>query len=287
MKITNNLGLPQLFMKIAEADEHRKADISVTELTKPTQMVMLEATHETEQDVSDMIKSMLGKGFHKLTEIADPEGAERYLEIPVNGVILSGTIDRHKPKEGLIEDLKVTTVAATKMGAKLEWEQQLNVYNYMCMRLGEKPATRLHIIAVLTDWSKTKSKLQSDYPMSPVLVIPLRVWSYDEARNWVEYQVKEKMGAIRTGITQKCSEEERWATTTEYAVIKIGGKRATAVFVDADAADRACKEKGAGYMVEVRPGENRRCNGYCPVVGVCQQYKDMNNFNVTTNEVDL
>jgi hypothetical protein len=72
-----------------------------------------------------------------------------------------------------------------------------------------------------------------------------------------------------------CSPEQRWEKPTKYAVMKGANKRACRVMDTPEEAEKMVADMGAGYSVEVRPGESVRCMDYCSVAEYCSFYKTL------------
>ena len=66
-----------------------------------------------------------------------------------------------------------------------------------------------------------------------------------------------------------CSEEERWASPTLYAVMKQGRKSAVKICSTAEEAQALIDTDVEHLYLEVRPGVSRRCEDYCPVAQFC------------------
>lgn len=73
-------------------------------------------------------------------------------------------------------------------------------------------------------------------------------------------------------IPTACTDEERWARPTTWAVMKGRGKKAVRVFNDEETARKYIGAKGdqSEYRIEERPGQYIRCEGYCPVRAFCK-----------------
>lgn len=286
MKITNKFNLPKTFMNAVERDDYTMGDarISVTGLLKPPRIGLLFQKHaaKIEKDVTDQIWSILGRAVHKILELGGDEHhlTEERLYAEVRGWRISGQADLQS-KVGnrfKIVDYKNTSAYAV-MGGKIEWEQQLNCYRYLVQINKLYEIDELEVCAIVRDWSRHKAKQQAGYPEAPVVMVPIRLWSMDEAREFIERRVALHQAAIAScdmgDEPPPCTDEERWMRPTTYAVIKEGNKRPTKMFDDATAAAEFAKTKGDGYRIETRPGEPVRCSGdYCNVSAYCSQYRE-------------
>lgn len=293
MKTLNKSGLPAHIAAVIEAawlnDSYDgpkgSRRISVTQLIGPAQKLVLERAHEAdlELDVMDMVPALLGQALHHILERAGPAAPthvpERRLETMHAGWTISGKSDLYETKEHLIVDYKNSSVWTYVFG-KPEWVQQLNVYRWLSERNGF-PVKGLAVALFCGDWRRGEARRSADYP-ARVVNIPIPMWTMDEAEAFIDKRLK-LHEAAQDGKFVACSDEERWAKPTTYAVMKAGRKTAVSVHETWDEAQRAVA--GTGLSIVTRPGESVRCNGYCPVggtSGICLQWiSDPTNPEVT------
>jgi hypothetical protein len=230
-----------------------------------------------EQDVSDMLWSMLGSALHVVMERGLTPGyiPEQRLFYDLDGVTVSGQIDlQHETPTGIVLiDYKFTSAWAV-MQEKAEWEEQLNVYKWLVEKSKRRTVVGLKICSFIRDFSRHDKR--DDYPDSPIHMVDIPMW--DSART--EAYVRERLDMHRTTKMnmemgqelQDCSPEERWMSETVYAVKREGRKTAIKLFKSIEEANElAIKEKG---YVEKRLGEPKRCTGnYCGVARWCNQYQ--------------
>lgn len=273
MKLTNRLNLPQPLVDAVKNDSYTSggADISVTTLLKPPRMVALEKQHkdEMEEDVSMRIWSLMGQVVHGILERASNTGvAERRLSINVEGWSVSGSMDRYI--DGLLQDYKVVTAYKFKDGGvPIEYEQQLNVYAEILRQHGH-PVSRMEIVGILRDWSKLEARRDANYPQTQVIVREVPMWSPSKALAFISDRVILHKQARIT--LPECSDEDRWARPTKYAVMREGQVRAVKLF-DAQSEAESYAQQGKNLSVETRPGELVRCNAYCSVAQFCSQFQ--------------
>jgi len=278
MQITNNYALPEPLVSAIKNDPYKKVgDISVTGLIRPPRMRVLEKRHDNEivADASDFIWRLLGQSVHEVLARADTSNhlsEERLIET-LEGWEVSGEpdlLDSH----GKLSDFKVTSVFAFLLGEKPEWTQQLNYYRWLYAKKGFS-VTNLEITAILRDWSKSRSKLEPDYPKAASLTVPIKLSPMDEVESTLRQRVLLHKNAERLSDDDlpECSPEERWFRPPTFAVKKEGNKRAFRVFDDLVSAESLAKEKG--MIVEARPGQNVRCEDFCPVLQWCNQAKSL------------
>ena len=270
--ITNVHGLPQSIVAAVTADPYvGGGDISVTKLIDAPQIRTLMAQHKDKitTDVSERIWSLLGQAVHTILERAAlrQEGmvAEDRLYAEVAGWQLSGQFDVMQMDTGVLSDYKVTTVY--KLQNIDGWTQQLNVLRWLAHKNGIA-VTSLEIIAILRDWKKGEAERKPDsYPQTPIVRVEIPLWSLEDAEEYILDRVQLHQYAQQGGRVD-CTDEERWYTGTQFALMKEGGKRAIKLF------DERPTEIPEGHHVEERPGEYRRCASYCEVRHFCRQAQE-------------
>ena len=281
MIITNKHNVPEPLVTLASREYYSKgaSAYSVTEIMSPPKIKRLREQYndEVEQDVSDMLWSMLGSALHVVMERGLTPGyiPEQRLFYDLDGVTVSGQIDlQHETPTGIVLiDYKFTSAWAV-MQEKAEWEQQLNVYKWLVEKSKRRTVVGLKICSFIRDFSRHDKR--DDYPDSPIHMVDIPMW--DSART--EAYVRERLDMHRTAKMnmemgqelQDCSPEERWMSETVYAVKREGRKTAIKLFKSIEEANElAIKEKG---YVETRLGEPKRCTGnYCGVARWCSQYQ--------------
>lgn len=283
MKITNKYNVPETLMALATKEYYSKgkADFSVTEIISPPQIQRLRKKHyeQIEQDVSDMLWSLLGSALHVVAERGQTENhiTEERLHVEIDGVVLSGAIDLQKTTESgiVITDYKFTSAWAIRQD-KFEWEAQQNIYAWLVSKAKNEKVSGVQICALIRDWSRREAAVKADYPPAPIQVLELPLWPLEKTESYI----RERLEAHRNAKVAddwgdplpECTEEERWIRTTQYAVKREGRKTAIRVLdSEEEAKELAEKEKG---FVEIRKGEAIRCtNNFCGVNQWCSQYQ--------------
>lgn len=287
MKLTNNTGLPASIVNAVRNDPYSSggADISVTKLIQPPQLVSLARKHADEIviDASESIFSLFGQAVHHILDRADDAGAihERRLFTKENGWTISGAFDRYVPKK--IQDYKVCSVYGVRDGGKEEWEWQQNLLACLARRNG-MDVDELEIVAILRDWRRAEMERggADDYPRYQVQIVKLPVWPAEKAEQFLMDRVYLHQMAQLRGEVPPCTDEERWFTGEQYAVMKKGGKRAVKLHPTREDAEahannaiaKAEREKSKDkFHVEHRPGKYNRCQTYCSVADFCPQWQ--------------
>ena len=276
MKVTNRHDLPQPFVSAITNDPYVKVgNISVSSLNKSPRQYWLERRHddEIEIDASERVWPLLGSVGHKILERANTDNhlTEERMTAEVNGWVLSGQPDLLGP-DGTLDDYKFTSVWAMKE-AKPEWEQQLNCYAWLYHQHGFG-IRRLRIIAILRDWSKRQAQREPDYPQVGVVVREVPLWDEDQQGFHIESRIFQFRDTelLHDNALPECTPAERWQRPDMWAVKKKGNKRALRVYDNEAEAITHNNTSNNLTEIEFRPGENVKCESYCPVQQFCSQY---------------
>ena len=266
--MTNVHRLPRSIVAAVTNDPYvGGGDISVTKLIDSPQILQLTKRHSDKitTDVSERVWSLLGQAVHTVLERAGIRAksgmVEDRLYAKIFGWEVSGQFDTIEDKT--LIDYKVTRTY--KAGGSDSWTAQLNVLRWLAFK-NDIEIEKLEVIAILRDWRKSQALRDSNYPQAPILSVAIPLWSIEDTEMYVAERVALHQFAS-SGHTVKCTDEERWAMPTKYALTKAGGKRALRV---ADSPE----ELGVpadGYSIVERKGEFRRCERYCDVSAFCQQ----------------
>lgn len=287
MKYTNVHGIDEVIAKAVTEEPFYGAhnfDATVTQLIEPGQIAWLKQQHADEltEDVSDRLWSLLGQSVHAiLAAVEVPESLpEQRLSMEVLGWLIGGKPDLYRVVDGrgVITDYKVTSVYSFLLeggAAKQEWVEQLNMYAVLYRAAGFQ-VDELVVSAILRDHMRSKLG-DIRYPRIPYQKVEVPVWPKLTAQGFLEHRVKEHQEA-QLGKFHGCSPEERWAELPKWAVMKKGQKKALKLHLDpVGAAEHgaalATKMPQSKFYIEDRPGKNKRCEDYCPVVQWCEQAK--------------
>lgn len=296
MKFVNQHDLPAPMFEALTWDTYTKgdSDFSTTELLKSPRARLLAKRHEDEivVDASENLWVLMGRAVHDVLEKAckrlgakfDGMSEERlFLKIKLpdgREVTISGEFDLlYRDGESLVlADYKVTgcygLIMEKKRGfVKLDWEIQLNIYRWLLHKHGFE-VDRLEIGAILRDWMESKVGTE-DYPVSPIVVLPVKVWTFEETEAFVLERLKLHMDAKETedDYLPSCTAEERWERGEKWAVMEKGKKRANKLCDSAKDAEYFVKEIGKTAYVEHRAGQSIKCQRYCYGMPFCSQAK--------------
>jgi len=157
----------------------------------------------------------------------------------------------------------------------------LNIYAHLCRENG-MPVEELKIVVMLSNWQKGEAKYKQNYPQSPIVIIPLRLWSPEECEAFIDKKLKDIIEATQLDDKElatkfPCSDKERWADSQGWVVMKYGGKKATKKFETEKEANEFWLamdvKKRREYFVEERKSDPTRCLDWCEAATVCVQWR--------------
>ena len=254
-----------------------KADYSVTEILKSPKQIVLGKRHWTdlEEDVSDRVKAWIGTSVHKALAKSDQKQSgivsEGRLSIPVGWFTLSGEADYYDSETKTIADYKTTSVYSWIYESRnTDFELQLNLYAYLFRYHGFE-VERLQIVYIFTDWSKTKSKRELNYPESPIMVKEFPLWKQEAIEEYLTDRITKIDLANTSKTLPDCTPEERWEKPASWAIFKPGNKRATKVCNSEQEAHEYLDTNKGKFEIVYRPGESTRCKEYCNLLAFCEQ----------------
>ena len=252
------------------------------------------------EDVGEGLKAFAGRAVHAYMHSrcrAEALSEERLaVELDVDGtpVVVTGAVDHYEEAGGgLVKDWKTTSVYAWKLGdkqAKPEHECQVNVYAWLLEEHGFSVA-RGEVAELYLDWKKREAKKAraGSYPPVGQVTWKTPIWTYEDR---LAYVVERARLHLRYRLAEPesvpvCEPEERWQRPGAFAVMREGKTRAenggvfevdrfesrgdahTAAMVRLREAKEADPKRAADYKVEVRLGEDRRCQDFCNVRALC------------------
>ena len=287
MQYTNKHNLPDPVVRALTSYEKGEAvqGLRVTTLIDSPRISQLRRQHHKEltEDVSEMVWKVMGTAIHEVFEKAATNSyvSEERLSHDVDGTMISGAIDYQFEDEGEVDlkDYKSTSCFKVTLGDHKDWERQLNVYAYLIRQAKGLTVRSASIIAVLRDWRQGEAQRKADYPQSPIIEIPINLWSDEEQDDYVEGRVRLHTAAeieAEFDDLPDCTDEERWSRPAQYAVMKGSNKRALRVFSNREEADAYAKKDSVRHIQE-RPATHTRCaSNYCRVAQFCTQWNGGN-----------
>lgn len=287
----NKHNLPDWLVEVVEKtnnqyDRGKKTDYSISNLLQPPMIEALQREYEPKPDVADMLQSFVGTCVHdkleeKLKDTPRYLIEERFyytLHIPEaptakKDFVLSAQLDLYDKDTGEHFDHKCSKLYSF-LGEKSEYDVQLAFQRFLLRREGYEVG-QSYIGGFGTDWSKRRILYDKNYPKTMWVKVPYPDWDDELLISWLKERVLDhehaKLGQIRL-----CTPKERWRTPDEFVVKKEGNKTAVrgSKTNDRSKAEAMALEKGEGYYVEDRLGEDIRCMTFCDVSEYCSYWRE-------------
>lgn len=285
MKVTNEMNLPEAFVKAVSVERHNRSGCySATTLNKGTKETILQERHwdSLEVDASDSVWAIFGTAVHAILENSkDDNFHEEKFSVKVSESTVTGIVDSFDLENGIINDWKTTSVYKVMSGDFTDWYNQGMTYAFLLKKSGLE-VKRCRFVAMLKDFSKTKSRITANYPTAPVYIYQFDVTEkmLEEAEKRIVAKVKEleSYKNLSDDEIPPCSKSERWTQDEKWAVMKEGRKTAVRLFDNETDAENLAKELGKGHSVEYRRGVDRKCEEYCMCCEFCSYYRATHGF---------
>tara|TARA_Y100001938_G_C8002150_1_gene385301 strand:+ start:84 stop:986 length:903 start_codon:yes stop_codon:yes gene_type:complete len=295
---TNKYNLPEIFVRAVTNDPYDSggSDISTTVLLGPPRINVLRKIHAEHivEDVSDRFFALDGQAIHYVIERSKTENdlVETRLfykdKKTTNNWTLSGQFDVLN-KDGNLIDVKNCSVWSVIYG-KIEWEQQLNVLDFLCRKnadkliIGGEPVEvkRLSILAMMRDWNALEAEKSDNYPKAKVVEVSINRWTKQEQADYIRERIHLHQSAYNSNVLPLCTPEERWHKAGVFAVMKAGRVRSIKNCATLEEAKTYCEEKKINltnntHAIVERPGSDKRCETYCNVNQFCSYYMGVPN----------
>lgn len=290
MRVTNIHGVPETIERAMIKQQAQydagEVDSSVTSLIQPARISLLRKINlkEIVRDITEEFWALLGSGVHHLLELgATPNMiVEERLFMDIDGWRISGAIDVQEVHMNEVDiiDYKVTSTYSITMDEepKMDWVAQLNLQALLIEANKPMRVRKMHICAILRDWSASEIGRRQNYPISPIVMVPIPIWTKDEqleyARSRIASHRRARFDHAMGNEIEYCTNEDRWMRNEKWAVIKKGGKRAFKVFDNPAEAAELVESTGNLYDIQYRAGKSTRCQ-YCGVSSFCSQYQNV------------
>jgi len=190
----------------------------------------------------------------------------------VDGYKVSGKFDFITDKQ--IHDIKTTSVWSYIFDSNADkYIQQMSIYRWLLEGKYEL-IDKCKVVFVFTDWAKSKTFQDPNYPKTRVLTKEYQLMSLQDTQEFVESKIRgiDLVKDMSDAELPYCTKDELWQDKDTFAVFnKVANKKATKVFDNLEDALRFQREKGSA-KVEHRKGGVQACN-YCSVRPFCNQYK--------------
>ena len=250
-------------------------------MLKGNKEILLTRRHfnEITEDVSDSIWLLFGTAVHKILEDAK-EAKDELKETKIayefdNGYTLSGQQDLYSESLKRITDYKTGSVWKIIYNDWSDYRKQCLYYALLFRKIGFE-CDNAEIVMILKDWSKTKAKVERNYPEHPVYIQHFDFTEDDFVE--AEKEIMDKFSQLESlqntsdDDIPECTKDERWATDDKYAVMKNSAKKALKLCNSKQEAEEYIAS-GKGDYIEFRAGEDKKCNEYCSCKEYCSYWK--------------
>ena len=285
MAYTNKHDLPLPVVRaLTSFEKSEKVEgLRVTTLIDAPRISQLRQRHKApDEDVSTMLYRILGSAAHLIFQdgakgLSNSYIPEERVSCEVDGTTISGQIDFQfiEDDEVNVIDYKVTAAYSIIYG-KPEWEKQLNVYAFLLRHGKGMRVKNLSVCAIIRDWTARRATTTKGYPASPIVEVPVKMWTDEEQDRYVSHRVQLHINATAIedldGSLPLCTDEERWAKPKVFAVHKEGRASALKLFDNQADAEKFASKSLDRKVVE-RPATYTKCAGdYCRVAQHCDQW---------------
>ena len=282
MKVTNKLGLPQAFVDAVSVERHnQKGCYSATTLLHGACETILTERYydELEVDASDSVWAVFGTAVHSIMEKQDTNTIkEEFYSVDVLNSKVTGRVDSYDPETKTLHDFKTASCYKVIYQDFDDWKKQGLIYSWLMKKCGVE-VKACEFIALLKDHSKSKARIDSNYPQLPTYIYRFDVIAEDleEIEKFIYSKVEqlEAESKLEDSELTPCNNEERWATEDKWAVMKNGRKTALKVCSTKKEAQEYIANNG-GDTIEFRAGESKKCADYCICKDFCPFYKSLN-----------
>jgi hypothetical protein len=261
--------------------------------------------HQLEVKASETMNAIQGQLGHLLFDKVETTTISKIpLQVEHDGFTIKGEADYYDPILFTLGDNKfkqVNSVTAQRISKDDSLERQLNIYCWMARKMGYD-VRHLQGDIYINGWTVYKSYGDSAYPKAPYLKVPIPIWEESFTANYVSERLRvhntRAIHMLRHLGTHKiadldhweeegdeimanldaammmipvCTDEERFAQPTKYAVMRDGQKKAVKLFDNPIDAEAFC---GPKMSVVERKGGYMKCQFYCAFRhGLCPHNK--------------
>lgn len=294
MKITNNYNMPNSFvLSVQKEFEYKQGHFRVTDMSKGIRECILFRRHHEEVtvDVSDMVWSLFGTAVHNILsntaglpeELREQEITLKF-DIDGKDVYITGHFDHLDIDTLTMTDYKTASVYKVIFDDWKDAIQQIKNYAAILAKGYNIFVEHGRIVAFLKDHSKSKARYDSNYPATAAHKVEFAITRDDLYNAYLTMYNKvatlSECELLPDNELPMCTDEERWAEPTKYAVKKPGRKSAIkvcATYEDANAYIRANDVKGG--FVEIREGKDKKCPDYCMAREFCSYWQEKYSTN--------
>lgn len=217
--------------------------------------------HQLEVNASDTMNAIQGQFGHLLFDKVETTTISKVpLRVEFEGTTILGEADYYDPLLLTLGDNKfkqVNSVTAGNISKDDYLEKQLNIYCWMARRQGLK-IEYLQGDIYINGWTRYKTLAGSNYPKKPYVKIRVPIWEDSFTTNYVRKRIAvhdtraikmlRDLGVNNIPVIENysnynpeglnaammeipiCTDKERFAQPTIYAVMKEGQKKAVKLF---------------------------------------------------------
>jgi hypothetical protein len=262
-------SFPSPFARALQKDHYTKGNsqFSVTQLLSPPQRTFLRMNHEEIKTPYGGMMALLGTAIHNILEANVDESLGERKEVRLHTEILgckvSGQLDFYEP--GAVHDYKC--VGGVQEAAKKEHYLQVQMNGYLA-KVNGWHVQNVGVMYFQRDWKQLQSLNNPAYPKTPFKSF-VHPYEEQEAIDIFHQTVSDHLAATQ-GKPRPCTQEEKWQKPDTYAIMKVGGSRASKV---CDSLAEAESLKKAGQYIQTRRAESTYCEHFCGFKHACPQYK--------------
>ena len=232
-----------------------------------------------EVDASDSVWAVFGTAVHSIMEKQDTNTIkEEFYSVDVLNSKVTGRVDSYDPETKTLHDFKTASCYKVIYQDFDDWKKQGLIYSWLMKKCGVE-VKACEFIALLKDHSKSKARIDSNYPQLPTYIYRFDVIAEDleEIEKFIYSKVEqlEAESKLEDSELAPCTNEERWATADKWAIMKTGRKTALKVCESEEEAKSLMDQMG-GTSIEYRAGESKKCADYCICKDFCPFYKSLN-----------
>lgn len=185
------------------------------------------------------------------------------------------TIPLYDKQEHVLHFMKIcSTYHATKSDMRNSWVREANIQAYILQKNGF-PVKSITATMIFKDFSSGKLGVQKDYPTSQMQSMQLPIHKMEDTEKLIKVQLRRHLRASN-GDVPECLPNERWADADSWIVTRPGAKRPLKRCQSEQEALQwlgSNRVKAVDGYIEKEPGKSKRCESYCPVRDVCEQWK--------------
>lgn len=201
---------------------------------------------------------------------------EQKFTIDMDGYTVVCKGDIYDVQRQILSDYKVTSVWKVINEVDPDWVAQLNANNFI-YKAHDILSTKLQVVGLLRDWSRGKSMQGGNYPPTQVKRVNIPIWGDNTTEAWIRDRVREhdEASTLPDDKLPECTAKERFRDPDKWAARKKSNKKATKLFLREEEANdwKDAQKDGDQFMIEYRPGEDKRCNLYCSAAPFCNQFQ--------------